>query len=259
MDDLDGRDYTVQLGQRAGFVYYEVPLPTILMALSQESQGVFLDVGANTGAYTLLAAATNHKMKVYAFEPVPSVRSHLELNVRLNTSISHNIKVVSSALSSKTGDGIIHEHVNDIGLVPTSSSLEADFGNGCASHEVKISLITLDDWVNQEQSNFGNFVIDFMKIDVEGHEVSMMKGAEFVIAKQRPLMIVELLKSDFEFFDEFLKKYNYQDIALFPGEAKLLQKPRFLEDSWNHVFCPVERTWQFALTCHRVGLPIGKE
>lgn len=256
LDDANGRDYVVRLCQKQGFAFYEVPLPTILMALAQEATGAFLDIGANTGPYALLAAAANPRLDVYAFEPVPSVRRQLERNIALNPTLASRIHVIADALSDRTGAGVIHEHVNH-DLIPTSSTIEEGAIASGDSKRVEISLSTLDDWMAARDRPTR---VDLMKIDVEGHEHRMFAGAEATIAHHRPVIVVELLGSaDFAFFEAFLKRHNYMDIALYPGEAKATSHLRFIGESWNHVFCPAERGWQFALTCIRTGLPIGAE
>jgi len=254
IDDLDGRDYTVGLALQHGLVYYEVPLPTVLMAFAQEARSSFLDIGANTGIYSLLAAAANPSIDVYAFEPLPWICRHLEQNVGLNPRTASRIHVSNTALSSRNGSGIINEHINQ-GMVPTSSTLEQSDFDPNATKQVPIELLTLDSWAAQHEPT----TIDFLKMDIEGHEVQAFMGAEATIAKHRPMMVVELLVSDFDYMNAFLERNNYIDLALYPGEARRLSRSRFVGESWNHVFCPMERAWQFAMTCHRIGLPIGAE
>jgi FkbM family methyltransferase len=183
MDDLAGRDYVVGLALQRGLVYYEVPLPTVLMAFAQEARSAFLDIGANTGLYALLAAAANPMLQVYAFEPLPWVCRHLEANVALNPALAEQIHVFNTALSSRTGSGIIHEHVNT-DMVPTSSTLEPSREDDPKTSKlVPITLMTLDDWMADQALG----AIDFLKMDVENHEVQALIGAEATIAKHRPM------------------------------------------------------------------------
>ena len=213
MDALSGRDHVVHQCIASGLTYYELPLPTVLMALAQEANGKFLDVGANTGLYSLLAAASNLTLRTVGFEPVPSVRALMERNLAENFELAQRISLSPYALS-RLGPG--------------------------------------------SQPRKTGHRIDFLKVDVEGHEKSMFEGGLNVLASHRPIIIVELLGgTDFDYFDSFLSEFKYIDIALFPGEAKRMARPAFEKDAWNHVFCPTERAWTFACTCRRIGLPIG--
>lgn len=222
MDDLDGRDYTVTLCRKQGLAYYEVPLPTILMALAQQATGAFLDVGANTGPYSLLAAAASPHLEVYAFEPVPAVARQLAHNISLNPTLARRIHLVEAALSDQTSTGTIYEHVNNRGLLPTGSTIEEGVHDASDSTRVEIGLITLDEWVavaSQSATRARPLRIDCMKIDVEGHERHTILGAEQTIAHHRPIIVIELIKADYGFFEAFLKRHDYVDIALYPGAA----------------------------------------
>ena len=260
MDDLDGRDFTVVLALQSGFTFYEIPLPTVLMALVQEMSGLFLDVGANTGPYSLLAAAANPNVEVCAFEPVPSVRNILERNIALNAAVAGRIQVYPQALSHSNGTAHINEHIN-FDLVPTGSTLETGVFDSSVVKQVDIETITLDSWVAAEAAKRRRPVsVGFLKVDVEGHEKYVMEGAEQTFATCRPMLIIELLSgADFDFFAKFLARHNYIDIALSPGEARKTSNLRYISDSWNHLFCPLERAWQFAVTCQRIGLPLSVE
>ena len=264
MDHLGGRDHVVAQCLVNGLVYYEVPLPTVLMALSQESTGIFLDIGANTGLYSFLTVAANPSLRAVSFEPVPSVRLLMERNCEANPALAKRIEISPYALSNKSGKAIIYEHINPAGLVPTSSSLEQDASLGIASTQVEISMTTLDAWAElfrtrpEMQDRPSDARVDFVKVDVEGHERSMFEGATTVISKDRPFIVVELLGgADSGFFENFLTTFDYLDIALFPGEARRIPQVQFIQEAWNHVFCPAERAWAFACTCRRIGLPIG--
>jgi FkbM family methyltransferase len=255
IDDIEGRDYTVGLALQHGLVYYEVPLPTVLMAFAQEARSAFLDIGAHTGLYSLLAATANPTLQVYAFEPLPGICRHFDHNVALNPTLASRIHIFNMALSSRNGAGIINEHIKT-DMLPTSSTLERNSHHDPNdTKQVPIDLMTLDSWMGQQAPG----AIDFVKMDIEGHEVQALIGAEATIIKHRPMMVVELLVSNYDYINVFLARHNYLDIALYPGEARRLSRARFVGESWNHVLCPVERAWQLAMTCYRIGLPIGAE
>lgn len=250
----DQLDHVASLVQRDGLVWYEIPLPTVLAALVQDFPGVFLDVGANTGLYALLAAAANPQTRLHAFEPVPSIRERMERNLRANPSLAERIAVERAALSNRNGEAVIMEHKNSAGFVATSSTLEAGSTSSNERYEpVTVPVETLDRWA--ERNSVGS--VSVMKVDVEGHEKAFLQGAGDLMRRDRPFLVIELLAlTDFDYFDGWLKSFGYQDIALLPHKAQLLDRPQFMSEGWNHLFVPQERAWEFARTCQQIGLPI---
>jgi FkbM family methyltransferase len=253
--DADGLDTVALDVERGGLVYYEIPFPTVLGALVRLTDGDFYDVGANTGIFSLLAAAANPKIRVHAFEPVPYIAGLLAENVRINPDLSERIDLHKIALSDRNGSFTMMEHVNPTGLVSTSSSLELELVSGNPEHKgIDVQVQTLDGWMQSNPSS----APAVMKVDVEGHECAFFKGAQSTLKRFRPFMIVELLGSaDFNYFEVFLKENRYRDVALFPGSATLQERPTFHSEAWNHLFCPEEHLWSFATVCGKIGLPIS--
>lgn len=254
-DDANGLDTVALDVARSGLAYYEVPFPTVLGALVRLTDGDFYDVGANTGIFSLLAAAANPKISVQSFEPVPYIARLLSQNVRMNPELSERINLHKVALSDRDGSFTMMEHVNPAGLVSTSSSLEIGSVGSDAEHKgIDVEVLTLDNWM---QSHPGSSPA-VMKVDVEGHERAVFMGAQSAVKRFRPFIIVELLGgADFDYFSSFLEENNYCDLALFPGSATLQKRPAFLPQAWNHLFCPQEQLWSLATVCGRIGLPIS--
>ncbi len=86
---------------------YEAPLPIILMAAVTRSQGLFLDVGANNGLYSILAAKTRPDVRVVAFEPYALVRDVLLANLALN-GVEAKVVVHDVALSDSAGEATLY-------------------------------------------------------------------------------------------------------------------------------------------------------
>jgi FkbM family methyltransferase len=254
-DDADGLDTVAIDVSRSGLAYYEVPFPTVLGALVRLTDGDFYDVGANTGIFSLLAAAANPKIRVHSFEPVPYIARLLSQNVHINPELSERISLHRVALSDRDGSFTMMEHINPAGLVSTSSSLEIDLIGSDSEHQgIDVEVLTMDNWM---RSNPGSSPA-VMKVDVEGHERAVFAGAQYAVKRFRPFIIVELLGgADFDYFESFLKENKYCDIALFPGSATLQKRPAFLPQAWNHLFCPEEHLWSLATVCGQIGLPIS--
>ena len=142
--------------------------------------GTIADVGAHVGYFSLIAALTNPAAKVHSFEPVDQVHARLAVNVRSNGAT--NVKRYQAGVSSdpRWADISVRFSAN---LLSTGSSLE-QIPDGA---ELKrIQLVTLDEL-------FADTKLDLIKIDVEGHEPSVLKGARQVLKRDRPHVILEAL------------------------------------------------------------------
>jgi FkbM family methyltransferase len=138
-----------------------------------------LDVGANIGYYTLLAAdAVGPTGRVLAFECVPGNARFLRHNVALNGS-SNTVTVVEKAAASRSG--VSRCFADTHYSVRSSLVLEPKGAQG-----IDVECTTIDDVIGADES------IDIAKIDVEGMEIDAIKGMERTIARsERLTMFVE--------------------------------------------------------------------
>ncbi|HEX2699969.1 MAG TPA: FkbM family methyltransferase [Acidimicrobiales bacterium] len=155
-----------------------------LMAALVRSATTLLDVGANSGVYTLLAAASNDDLTVHAFEPVPAVFARLQRNVGLNRFPS--VHLHQMAVSDTSGRAVIH--VPRV-AVPLESSLLAGFRPDTDAVDVEVTSI--DDFV----TTTGLESVDVMKIDTEGTAHTVITGALGTLERHAPLLLCEVLYS----------------------------------------------------------------
>lgn len=182
----------------------------ILRLLAENEQIVFYDIGANTGYYGILAAFLNPaKTKVYSFEPLENYRKCLEQSIYLNR-LENNIRVFGFALDSEEGSKLFYE-------AGTGSSLNKDFIDTAYIGVRQVEVKTLDRVFKSEHL----LPPDFIKIDVEGQELEVLKGGRGIIEKFLPICFVEIaysLKSsgrsfvnkDFESTFEYFTSLDYQ-------------------------------------------------
>ncbi|MER5212196.1 FkbM family methyltransferase [Streptomyces sp. NPDC002838] len=151
------------------------------------------DVGAHVGYFSMIAALANPKAKVHAFEPVDQIHARLSVNVRSNS--VQNVKLYQAGVSSHAGWAEISVRFSG-NLLSTGSTLEA----AAADAELKrIRLLSLDEV-------FADTKLDLIKIDVEGHEMSVLEGARQVLKRDRPTVMLEALR-DAE-MDALLSEFN---------------------------------------------------
>jgi FkbM family methyltransferase len=153
-----------------------------------DSEGVFIDIGANTGVFSLKAAKHygGNRGVVVAIEPTPIIASVLFQSVLKNG--FQNMRVRNFALGSKTEAASFwmnHDLPNMFGLD------KIDPG----AREVSVLTVRLDDLFAWE----GLDRLDFVKIDVEGAEEQVLAGAQEVLHRYRPIVCLEHYGGDVPF------------------------------------------------------------
>lgn len=162
---------------------------------------IILDIGANTGIYSLIASTISPQATVYAFEPVSRVFKRLDYNNRLN---SFSINCIEKAVSDYTGEAVIFdtdaEHIYSVTVNRNLNHPDLPV------KEVPIETITLDDFV--ELHNIKN--IDLIKIDVEKHEPLVLSGFKKNLSIMRPSIIIEILDDEIAYeVEKQLMNLNY--------------------------------------------------
>jgi len=144
--------------------------------ISESSGGTAIDVGANIGSYALRLA--KRFRRVLAFEPNPYSCHILKLNVKLNRLT--NVYVQEAALSEN--DGIMPFFLQMGG--GGASSLNPSRYGITYDRRIQVKVMKVDDFKINDA--------DLMKIDAEGQELSVLKGATQTIERCRPLIGVEV-------------------------------------------------------------------
>lgn len=177
---LDPKDdgVTPHLLLRGVFEEHETKLFKTLI----KSGMVVIDIGANIGYYTLMASRlVGPKGRVIAFEPEPHNYELLERNVKANG--LNNVMLHKKAVADKSGAIEL--------FVDSQNYSNPTIGKnrfGERAHKISVESITLDEFVVKELDGAN---IDFIKIDVEGAEGHIIKGAQNVLTRQRPIITME--------------------------------------------------------------------
>ena len=162
-----------------------------------KDSGAMVDVGANSGIYS--AMALQRRRWVAAFEPVP------EEATRLRRLIGARGIVHQVGLSDYCGKAVLHVPYADDGVITTRSSLEANVDADLSYRDIEVNVATLD--------SFCLSGIAFLKIDVEGHELSVLRGATETIMRSRPNLLVEVEEPRapgcFQAVSDFLTSLDY--------------------------------------------------
>ncbi len=136
--------------------------------------GVVLDVGANHGAYARMVARVAPRAEIHAFEPHP--RTFAALQAR-----SPGIRAVNLAMGEQAGELELYDFAEEDGSTQASLSREAVtlFDSHVVSH--RVSCTTLDAYLAEN----GIEQVSLLKIDTEGFDLSVLRGAREAIAARR--------------------------------------------------------------------------
>jgi FkbM family methyltransferase len=198
------------------FLQYEPPSLAPILEAFLESGSTFVDVGANVGIYTAWASrCVGGSGRVFAFEPVPATRGYLEHVVAINALA--NVRVVPKALGA--GPGSV-----SLWVVPHASGLTSAIAPADASsaQHFSVPMSTLDN----ELCTAGGSPPALVKIDVEGYEMAVLRGAVRTLAAgDGPAVVFEtqhdlFVRAGERFADLpgwFEDRFGYRLFALLPS------------------------------------------
>ena len=197
----------------------------------------FVDIGANIGWFTLIAAkAVGPKGRVYAFEPRTYLYKYLLKSIKLNN--FDWVKAYNYALGDK--DQILHigwgkknENLGGTWLI-TSDEVRSEL----TEHDFeRIEVKRLDQLLQ-------NCSVDLIKIDIEGAEYLAIKGAEQIISESKPTILSEisptLLKKisgiTAEQYIDYMKRLGYECYSLTNGTIGSPIIPNSIKEIINVIF-----------------------
>jgi len=177
---------------------------------------VFFDIGANRGYYALSVLSNVPKARIYAFEPNPIVFRMLEDNIALNGHLGQ-VQAVPFALGERSGTSKLFISKSDSASSFSLSHSEI-FGNGIEK-ALEVGILTIDGLVHG-----GDLPVPrHMKIDTEGFEVPILKGAQEVLRNHAPILYLEIHSEDG-------RTDNEEEIRsiLRPQNYRMVKEGRFL-------------------------------
>ncbi len=134
-----------------------------------------VDVGANNGVYTFWLR--RYALRVIALDPNPDCCS------LLSRSFDDRVHVVNAACSDRAGSAELRIPCKDGNINAYRGSIDTGVDFNSETLGIQVATTPLDALVEEP--------VGFIKIDVEGHEVSVLSGARTVFGNQRPVALVE--------------------------------------------------------------------
>ncbi len=176
--------------------------------------GVFWDIGANVGYFTLLAAAAlDQRGQIVAFEPGENAYSRLVENLALNP--YRNVATFNVAVSDREGEAVLHVS----GDIADSSASLYEPGQTQARGQA-CRTVALDHFLAVE----GLRPPDLIKLDAEGAELAVLQGARELLAHTPPMFLMEMEEKTLTAagtskaaIQQFLTGYGYRAAHLSKG------------------------------------------
>jgi len=193
-----------------GVTGFEYNLVRIFRELVREAR-LFLDVGANIGYYSVLAAAFNPRIEIISFEPLPAAFVYLKRNLVLNgCNYATPLRV---ALSDTAGTARFFASKNpkflDVPdhLTSTGALDEAQAARTAIVESFEVPTETLDHFMGTR----GGAKVDLIKLDTEASEHLVLAGGRQVLSTHRPIILCEVLPGKIEeALDALFKQHEYR-------------------------------------------------
>lgn len=198
--------------------FYEVGTLDVIKKCLEPTDN-FIDIGASIGLMSVFASKISTKGTILSFEPQKERFEILKSNAKLND--CSNMHIFNNGLGEKEEQLQLHTDVYSPSIV--------DIENSDGKHEL-INILVLDKVLDSKKIES----VKFIKIDVEGFELSVLKGAQNTLSKENaPIICIEYVKRlqslnriDISIFD-FIKSVN--NYRLFQLEKSSNTKSKLIE------------------------------
>ena len=180
------------LGKELGWQHEQGELQSIVSAM--KPGGTYVDVGAHVGGFAIPVALAHPDIEIHLFEPVPQTRSWLEANLERNA-LTDRVTVWPIAVGSEGRRG----RMTGVDGVANHLAESGKAGPGAVEVEIETLDALLLDTVGR---------VDVMKCDVEGGEFPAMRGAEAILRRDHPDLVLEIDR-------RFTPRFSYEPKQLF--------------------------------------------
>ena len=169
------------------------------------SRGVILDVGANIGHYSVMLRNKKVSLPIYAFEPHPVAYNKLK-----EAAAEHHFIPVRKGAGEYAETAFIYDYVENKGSEHASMYKEviADFRKS-EVEEIAVDLTTIDEFIEDHQLS----EIALLKVDTEGNELNVLKGAHHAIAAG----MINVIQIEFNEMNVISRTFFKDIIDILPG------------------------------------------
>jgi FkbM family methyltransferase len=197
---------------------------------------ICMDVGANVGYYTLFMSRLAGAGAVHAFEPIALNAALLKASLELNGCT--NVVINECAVAERSGT-VQFSQASD-----TAYSSMVDTGRKSLDRVTQVPAVTLDEYVELKGINR----VDVLKVDVEGAEESVVRGASRLLGdgKRRPgLVFLELFEENLKPFGSSVASVmgrmtglGYEPFVIGPSGSRIPFRKEMASSYYNVMFVP---------------------
>ena len=198
---------------------------------------IVMDIGANMGEWSLhMAKMVGGNGRVFCFEPIPSMVQALEKTIAINN--FSQVSISECAISNKTGHSQFSIPFDkDNQAIPfwsrlvlgeefaTPKWIDNPWAKVATTKTIEVQTTTLDRFTSEKSIT----KLDFIKIDVEGHEKYVIEGGQKTLKTLKPAIILEAANeetADREIIADQLRKLNYKLVGIIMHDG-------IIEVSWS--------------------------
>jgi len=208
------------------YIWHDAGLSIIEKHLNTfyENHHAYFDIGSNVGLRSVYALSENRPSVL--FDPNPEVSKICKQMIELNA--YQNYKMERSGVSDSEGQ---------LNFYISSSAYMSSFDKEHAAKdkivaEISIPVTTMNLYLKANTQ----FEPKIVKIDVEGFEINVLKGASDMLQKYKPALLIEILdtSSNRKAILDYLANYNYEAYYLFNKNEGMLVKAENSNQKQNH-------------------------
>ena len=199
--------------------------------LSQRAQTI-IDIGANTGIYSLISQNNNINAKIIAIEPVDLNYNILVKNIERNKFPILSEKI---ALSDKEGTAKMFMLKDKLNYMTSINDNRYDLHPEIKGNTEVVEIEVVMKPFSYVYNKYTLDKIDLIKIDVEGHEITVLKSMLPYIEKFMPSIIIEIIGNDnAEILNAMFSEFEYEFVSI--DEENKSKKVNKLWDNNHHNF-----------------------
>jgi len=211
--------------------YYEKDTIALWRSLIRKD-GIIVDIGANIGYYSVIAAQKATDGLVYAFEP--SSKTYAQLLDNIATNGLHNIEALPMAVGAPAG--MQPFYVSGPDNTAMSGLREAENFSGITE---MVNVVSFDEWA--AATNITR--VDCIKMDIEGAETDALLSMKQTLLQQQPVLFIEIREHLLKSFGhspagiyQFLFSLGYMAYSIV--DARTLKKAEGYMEADSIVFAP---------------------
>ncbi len=169
-----------------------------------DENSVVLDIGANIGNHTLYFLNISKVKKVYSFEPQKYICGVLKKNVEINN-LEGKVHLTNIAL----GESESRKKIN----IPKKRLLRLNYGCAAMLEEKGDTKVLPLDKIKIKEK------IDLIKIDTEGFEAKILRGARKTIERDKPIVFIEVMPNNVDFVREYFRSLGYEQPSIMSSHS----------------------------------------